>query len=112
MPDGEHFLFAVDSGLSDQDGVYVGSLDSPQRQLLLHGLSSVAYVPPGYLLFSRDRTLMAQRFDENRLRLIGQPAVIAEGLAFELWAGTRSLFSASLTGYSRIGQTTYQMRRN
>ena len=81
MPDGEHFLFAVDTGLSDQDrtGVYVGSLDSPERQLLLHGLSSVAYVPPGYLLFSRDRTLMAQRFDQKRLRLIGQPAVVTEG---------------------------------
>ena len=98
LPDGQHFLFAVDSALSDRDGIYVGSLDSPQRQLLLHALSSVAYVPPGYLLFSRDRTLMAQRFDENRLRLIGQPAVVAEGLAFELWGGTRSLFSASLTG--------------
>jgi eukaryotic-like serine/threonine-protein kinase len=99
MPDGQHFLFAVDTGLSDQDrtGVYVGSLDSPERQLLLHGLSSVAYVPPGYLLFSRDQTLMAQRFDESRLRLIGQPAVVAEGLASELWGGT-SLFSASQTG--------------
>ena len=40
--------------------------------------NSGRYVPPGYLLFIRDRNLMAQRFDVSKPALVGEPAAVAE----------------------------------
>jgi hypothetical protein len=41
---------------------------------------------------------LAQRFDTDELRLIGQPSVVAEGVTLELCCGTRLLYSASRNG--------------
>ena len=40
--------------------------------------SPVAYAPPGYLLFCRERNLMAQRFDAAKARVEGDPLPVAE----------------------------------
>jgi Tol biopolymer transport system component len=60
--------------------------------------TSAAYAPPGYLLFLRDRTLMAQSFDADRLELTGEPFPVAEQVD-RLGQGERyALFSVSETG--------------
>jgi dipeptidyl aminopeptidase/acylaminoacyl peptidase len=60
-------------------------------------LSNAAYVDPGYLVYVREQTLVAQRFDEKKLQLLGEPRAIAEGVA--LFPGrTGALFSASRQG--------------
>ena len=56
LPDGRRFLFTAKlwtrtAEASDQ-GIYLGSLDSPAIQRLLPDLSSAVYAPPGYLVFS------------------------------------------------------------
>ena len=62
LPDGRHFLYVARSGRPEQNAAYIGSLDGkPVR--LFPTLSNVVYAPPGYLLFVRDRTLVARRFD-------------------------------------------------
>jgi dipeptidyl aminopeptidase/acylaminoacyl peptidase len=61
--------------------VYVGSLDSKDVKPLLRGDSSVAYSPPGYLLFMRESTLMAQPFDAARLSTTGDAVPVAERVA-------------------------------
>lgn len=59
---------------------------------------SAAYAPPGYLLFLRDRTLMAQEFDANRLAISGEPIPVADDVD-RLGLGARfALFSVSRTG--------------
>ena len=65
------------SGLADQRGVYVGSLDGKTRHLLIRSDGNAQYVAPGYLLFLDEDTLLGQSFDRERLALAGQPMPIA-----------------------------------
>jgi len=98
LPDGRHFLYVVISSQPENTGIRVGSLDSKETKLLLNTEASAAYAPPGYLLFLRDRTLMAQRFDADRLALSGAPSPVADGVD-RLGSGARlALFSVSRTG--------------
>jgi len=85
LPDGRHFLFllvhAKKDGGADND-LCVGSLDSQETKLLMHGGSRMAYAPPGYLLYVRDGTLLAHPFDVQALRLTGNPFPVAEQLSY------------------------------
>ncbi len=58
--------------------------------------ASAAYAPPGYLLFLRERTLMAQGFDAGKLELTGEPIPIAEQV--DRITARFALFSVSETG--------------
>jgi eukaryotic-like serine/threonine-protein kinase len=82
LSDGRHFLYQA-SQLSvpvDVGGVYVGLLDSQERPKRLLSINSNAIASRGYLLFARDRTLMAQPFDDVRLELSGTPVVVGDDL--------------------------------
>nr|MBA3257663.1 protein kinase [Pyrinomonadaceae bacterium] len=82
LPDGRHFLFSKDSKQSERDGIYVGSIDSPETKQLVQIFSRAEYAPPGYLLYVRDSTLLAQEFDANNLRLTGEPFAVVERLPY------------------------------
>ena len=72
LPDGKRFLF--DRG----GGVWVGSIaagESPRRLVESHA-EKPAY-SSGHMLFVRDRTLVAQRFDSSSAQLSGDPMPIA-----------------------------------
>ena len=98
LPDGRHFLYLVISSQPENAGLRVGSLDSKETKLLVNTDASGQYAPPGYLLFLRDRTLMAQRFDAGRLVTEGEPFPIADEVD-RLGLSTRlALFSVSRTG--------------
>lgn len=80
------------------NAVYVASLDQPHSaRLLLNANSNVAYAPPGYLLFNREGTLMAQRFDAGKLKLLGQAFPVVDQVQFYLSAGS-AIFSVSDNG--------------
>src|SRR4030095_13591937 len=51
----------------------------------------------GYLLFLRDRSLMAQPFDPEKLQLFGEPSLIAEEVGYNSQNG-RSFFCVSDNG--------------
>src|SRR5262249_51973897 len=70
LPDGRHFLFA---GGPPAGRIYVASLDSSERKLLLNSDSSNVVYSQGHLLFLRETTLMARPFDARRLALTGEP---------------------------------------
>ena len=95
LPDGRHFVFLVQAA-EDSQGIHVGSLDAPSHSLLLNTSSSGAYAPPGYLLFVRERTLVAQRFDAEHLELTGEAFPIAEPAG--LYNTFSSTFSVSRNG--------------
>jgi len=82
LPDGRHFLYSVPASNPETSGIYVGSLDSKETKLLLKANSSALYSPPGYVLFNRAGTLLAQPFDADRLELKGDAIPIAEGVQF------------------------------
>ena len=78
MPDGHHFLYSIQSGQKETRGIYLGSLDGKVKQRLLSEHSSAVYAPPGFLLFRRDETLLAQPFDADKRQLSGEPFAVAE----------------------------------
>jgi serine/threonine protein kinase/Tol biopolymer transport system component len=77
LPDGHHFVYSVQSTDPANTGVYVRSLESPDRTRLLDAVSTAAYVEPGYLIYQSSGALIAQPFDMDGLRLNGTPARIA-----------------------------------
>src|SRR5260221_7817273 len=65
------------------------------------------YTPPGFLVFVRGTTLVAQRFDARRLKPEGEPMAIAEPVERNTW-GFRAAFSVSSAGvlaFRPIGET-------
>jgi serine/threonine protein kinase len=98
LPDGQHFLYFARSSQVEGGGVYVGSLDAKQaKQLLPTTLLNAIYASPGYLLFVRDKTLLAQRFDADKLQLSGEPFPVAEHVASNPGLA-RGAFSVSESG--------------
>ena len=79
LPDGRHFLYAAAG--DPTSGVYVGSLDSPDRTRLLDSFANAQYAS-GFLVFPRAGTLMAQPFDATRLALSGEATPVAEHVRF------------------------------
>jgi len=88
LPDGNHFLYVIDSADEARRGLYVASLkdgngkDVTGRRLLAD-YSSAIYAPPvpgaklGHLLFLRDESLMAQPFDASSLQISGDAFAVA-----------------------------------
>jgi eukaryotic-like serine/threonine-protein kinase len=97
LPDGRHFLYLARSAQRENTGIYVGALDSKEQKLLVNADSSPVYAPPGFLLFVRERTLMAQPFDADRLQLTGEAFSVAEQAGYNP-ANGRAYFSVSQTG--------------
>ena len=87
LPDGRRFLFTAKlwtrtAEASDQ-GIYLGSLDSPTIERLLPDLSSAVYAAPGYLVFVREGTLAAAPFDLAAGRVTGAPIAIGGAVAMD-----------------------------
>jgi len=66
LPDGRHFTYFAAGPSDSVSGVYLGSLDSRVGTRLLAADSSAKYASPGYLLYVRKGTLLAQAFDGTK----------------------------------------------
>ncbi|HEV8368025.1 MAG TPA: protein kinase [Pyrinomonadaceae bacterium] len=82
LPDGEHFLYQSWTGRAEESAIYVASLDGKDRKLLVKTDSNAAYATPGYLLFARATTLLAQPFNLRSLELSGEPVTVADQVTF------------------------------
>ena len=51
----------------------LGALDSPEKRFLVSASANASYADPGYLLYLRDKTLVAQPFDLRNFALSGEP---------------------------------------
>ena len=94
LPDGKHYIFWA---RGDKPSICIGSLDSTEHQKLLENGTNAVYASPGYLLFVRDESLMAQRFDANKLSTVGEAVPIANHVSIN-GASFRGVFSISDTG--------------
>jgi eukaryotic-like serine/threonine-protein kinase len=95
LPDGQHFLYFA--GVSAEvASIHVAALDSGDTKLLFPARSNAAYTS-GYVLYIRDRMLMAQAFDDNKLQIRGQAFPVAGQVLYDqlLWRG---VFSCSANG--------------
>jgi serine/threonine protein kinase/Tol biopolymer transport system component len=81
LPDGHHFTYFAGGRSAAVSGVYLGSLESRVGKRLLAADSTAKYVSPGYLLFVRQGTLLAQAFDGTNAPT-GGTIRLAESLPF------------------------------
>jgi hypothetical protein len=99
LPDGKHFLFMAGSHVSpsgSRNVLFVAELGSKLRKPLLSTRSNAAY-SSGHLLYLRQGTLMAQRFDPDKLELRGEPWAVVDGLQYYS-VGFHAAFAASSDG--------------
>ncbi|HEU5179216.1 MAG TPA: protein kinase [Candidatus Polarisedimenticolia bacterium] len=102
LPDGEHVLFlSGDSSLHKDDSIQVLDLKTKKTQLVAKESSEGLYVEPGFLVFVRDATLMAQPFDAGRLKLSGEAVPLAKDVVFNTyrWTGNYAVSSDGLLIY-------------
>jgi Tol biopolymer transport system component len=97
LPDGRHFLYVAGTSPREKSAIFLGSLDSKQPRLLLGVESSVAYAPPGYLLYALEGTLVARPFDADRLEPTGEAVPVVRQIGFTP-GNARAHFSVSETG--------------
>ena len=124
LPDGKHFFYlaANFSGQTENNAIFLSSLDSQERSLVVNTSANATYAEPGYLVYMRDKTLVAQPFDGRRLALSGEPHTLSDEVLYASLVG-RAVFSASngdvlvtqtgkgaslsqLTWFDRSGKTT------
>ncbi|HEY3122574.1 MAG TPA: protein kinase, partial [Thermoanaerobaculia bacterium] len=99
LPDGRHFLYYASRGSGEEPGeIFVGSLDEQPPRRVVESSSLATFAAPGHLLFTRGRTLLAQPFDLNRLRLHGRPVAIADHVSSSGSMSGLRTFSASSSG--------------
>jgi len=111
LPDGRHFLYLARGPQQAKNAVFVGSLDGSEVQQLVSADSPAVYAAPGYLLYVREGTLVAQPFDAEKRRLTGDAARVAEQVAPVGWSGGRafSVSSNRVLAY-RTGGTFWEGR--
>ncbi|HTA24545.1 MAG TPA: protein kinase [Terriglobales bacterium] len=99
LPDGIHYLYlAMDlSGRKILSEIFLGSLNSNEKRLMTQAIANVAFAQPGYLLFYRNQTLFAQRFDTKKFVLSGEPTPILTDLQY-LTRIARAVFASSDSG--------------
>jgi Tol biopolymer transport system component len=101
LPDGRRLLFFRGIGIrTTTKGVGIWSLDLTTKKtaLVAQENSGGVWVEPGFLVFVRNATLMAQRADAKSLRTFGEAVPLAEGIWFNAyrWTGNYSLSDTGL----------------
>jgi len=84
LPDGKHFLYlaANFSGRPGINAIFVGSLDSTEKHFVVSASANAFYSDPGYLLYMRDKTLVAQPFDLRHFALSGEPHTLSDEVLY------------------------------
>ena len=81
--DDHHFVF----WRSEERAVLLGSLDQKDQtggRLLFEADTAAAFVPPGYLVYVHDGTLLARLIDMTDEPTVGEPVAIGENLGAHL----------------------------
>jgi eukaryotic-like serine/threonine-protein kinase len=97
LPGGQRFVYLARSANPQQTALYLGSIDGKTRELLLNVDSNAAFSPPGYLIYQREGTLMARRFDDSRGQFTDQEFSLGVTVGYNT-ANGRGAFSVSRTG--------------
>jgi len=97
LPDGKHVMFTSFRTPAERSRVEVYSLESGTRTVVIDGGFYGRYVPTGHVLFARSTTVMAVRFDPDRLTTSGQTVPVIAGVAVTLPNGLAQ-FSVSNNG--------------
>jgi len=97
LPDGRHFLFTARSDVRDNNMIYLGSVDSKEVTPIFPAQSGAVYAAPGYILYAREGTVMAQPVDRRTFKLTGEAFPVAAGVS-HITPSSEAAFSASADG--------------
>jgi Tol biopolymer transport system component/predicted Ser/Thr protein kinase len=118
LPDGRHFIFLVRTGggvvakkpEESGNGIYVSSLDSPDRRQLLVRSDRRAMYASGHVLFIRSSNLMAQRLDTRKLKMLGDAVPVAEQVAVDdRWTGAFTVSDDGKLAFQSGGAVGYAL---
>ncbi|HEV8230947.1 MAG TPA: protein kinase [Thermoanaerobaculia bacterium] len=94
LPDGRRFLYRARFFEAERNALFLASLDSKERRLVLQIDSDVAYSPSGHILFRRGDRLMSARFNAGEGRIEGEPVELAQSVEHNPFTG-KTVFSVS-----------------
>jgi serine/threonine protein kinase len=97
LPDGKHFLYMAANFTgrsSDVNAIFLGSLDSQEKRLIVKTGANATYTEPGFLVYMRGSTLVAQPFDSSHATLTGEPRVVSNDVLY-LPQIARAVYSVS-----------------
>jgi hypothetical protein len=97
LPDGRHFLYTALRSDGKEGTVYLADTGSSDHRAVLTAGASAAYAAPGYILYLRGRTLLAQAFDVSKAVTTGDAMPIAEQVGY-MGTQAQGLFSVSQNG--------------
>jgi Tol biopolymer transport system component len=103
LPGGKHLLYVNLDPKSKGLRAFVEELSTGRETALMATDTQVTFTPDqpgssqGHLLFGRNATLLALRFDADRLRVIGEPVPVARDVPF-FWGIGWSEFDTSFDG--------------
>ena len=108
LPDDRHYLYHAHTGDAAASGIYLGALEGDEHRLIVASDSQAEYVEPGYLVYLRGGTLVAQPFAVGALRTTGSPLALREPVSFvpKLQRAGFSISRAGVLAYrSRVDTT-------
>ncbi len=80
LPSGKGVLFSIVTGANyDDSSIVAQSFETGERQFLLNA-SYARYAPTGHLIYAREDTLYAVRFDLDRMDVSGSAIVVQSGV--------------------------------
>jgi eukaryotic-like serine/threonine-protein kinase len=81
LPDGRHFLYYIAE--PDVRGIYLGSLDAPDRRRLFDADAAAVVMSPDRIVFLRANRLYVQRFDTSALTAQGDAVPLTQGIVVD-----------------------------
>ncbi len=117
LPDGRHFLYltsvrgVTDESIDKNYMVKVGTLDGQGTKTLFLSDSRIEYDPAGFILYAKDSTLMARRFDAEALEIIGEPFQTAVRIGGDVMAQFSVSNDGVLTYIDQFGIDRWTQRQ-
>ena len=108
LPDGKAVLFTVMRNYADrQPWLALLRVNTREWHILLSDAADAKYVPTGHLVFLRQGTLMAVRFDIAKLQVIGQPVALLDNVVQSFSSNQYQNTGAGQFGISDTGSLIY-----
>jgi Tol biopolymer transport system component len=99
LPDAKHFLYYAANSTGQEPGeIFVADIGSDRVKHITQSSSLAVYASPGYLVFVRGSTLVAQAFDAQRLEIRGEATPLGIELASNTSTSGQRALAASLDG--------------
>jgi Tol biopolymer transport system component/predicted Ser/Thr protein kinase len=88
LPDGKHFIFAALPTVNGEFKSYIGSVGSTDRKPLISSTGAPLYSAPGYLIYHRNESLLAQKFDLGDMSVTGDPFTVGDPPSGSTYTGS------------------------